>query len=77
MADKRDEEHLDKQSDAQSENNSDEVVPVTGVENINSNQEAENMEVHHHTHHAHEKRNWKSYLWEFLMLFLAVTLGFL
>jgi len=34
------------------------------------------MEVHHHTHHAHEKRNWKSYFWEFLMLFLAVTLGF-
>jgi hypothetical protein len=36
----------------------------------------ENMEVHHHTHHAHDKRNWKSYFWEFLMLFLAVTLGF-
>src|SRR5690242_2813587 len=34
------------------------------------------MEVHHHTHHTHEKRNWKSYFWEFLMLFLAVTLGF-
>lgn len=35
-----------------------------------------NMEVHHHTHHAHHTRNWKSYFWEFLMLFLAVTLGF-
>ncbi|MBS1658991.1 MAG: hypothetical protein JST18_12960 [Bacteroidetes bacterium] len=34
------------------------------------------MEVHHHTHHEHEKRNWKSYFWEFLMLFLAVSLGF-
>ena len=34
------------------------------------------MEVHHHTHHTHEKRKWKSYFWEFLMLFLAVTLGF-
>ena len=76
MADKTDEEHLDKQSDAQSENNSDEVVPATGTENINPKQEVENMEVHHHTHHAHEKRNWKSYFWEFLMLFLAVTLGF-
>ena len=32
------------------------------------------MEVHHHAHH--EKKNWKSYFWEFLMLFLAVTLGF-
>ena len=38
------------------------------------------MEVHHHTHpdshRAHGKKNWKSYFWEFLMLFLAITLGF-
>ena len=33
------------------------------------------MEVHHHAHHGGRK-NWKSYFWEFLMLFLAVTLGF-
>ena len=33
------------------------------------------MEVHHHTHAAHGKKNWKSYFWEFLMLFLAVSLG--
>jgi hypothetical protein len=31
------------------------------------------MEVHHHTHHP---KKWKEYLTEFLMLFLAVTLGF-
>jgi hypothetical protein len=35
------------------------------------------MEVHHHTHPAHGKKNWKSYFWEFLMLFLAVFCGFL
>ena len=34
------------------------------------------MEVHQHTHHE-GKKNWKSYLWEFLMLFLAVFCGFL
>lgn len=34
------------------------------------------MEVHHHSH-AHEKKNWKTYFWEFLMLFLAVFCGFL
>jgi hypothetical protein len=34
------------------------------------------MEVHQHPHPAHGKKNWKSYFWEFLMLFLAVTLGF-
>ena len=32
------------------------------------------MEVHHHSHHP---KKWKEYLTEFLMLFLAVTLGFL
>jgi hypothetical protein len=34
------------------------------------------MEVHHHTH-AHASKNWKTYFWEFLMLFLAVFCGFL
>ena len=33
------------------------------------------MEVHAHSH-SHEK-NWRSYFWEFLMLFLAVFCGFL
>lgn len=33
------------------------------------------MEVHHHSHHG--KKKWTEYFWEFLMLFLAVTLGFL
>lgn len=32
------------------------------------------MEVHHHSHS--ERKKWTHYLWEFLMLFLAVTLGF-
>lgn len=33
------------------------------------------MEVHSHTHTARKK--WHHYFWEFFMLFLAVTLGFL
>jgi hypothetical protein len=33
------------------------------------------MEVHAHTHSARKK--WTHYLWEFLMLFLAVFCGFL
>jgi hypothetical protein len=33
------------------------------------------MEVHHP--HLHGKKNWKTYFWEFLMLFLAVFCGFL
>jgi hypothetical protein len=38
------------------------------------------MEVHHHSHDPaapHSPKNWKSYFWEFLMLFLAVFCGFL
>lgn len=41
------------------------------------------MEVHHHPHlapsetHAHGKKSWGSYFWEFFMLFLAVFCGFL
>ncbi|MGQ0739833.1 MAG: hypothetical protein ACT4OJ_12310, partial [Bacteroidota bacterium] len=33
------------------------------------------MEVHHHSHTSRKK--WTRYFWEFLMLFLAVTLGFI
>ena len=37
------------------------------------------MEVHHHPHDSQQghRRKWTHYLWEFLMLFLAVYLGFL
>ncbi|HWC53252.1 MAG TPA: hypothetical protein VG676_06685 [Chitinophagaceae bacterium] len=34
------------------------------------------MEVHHH-HESPEHKKWHHYFWEFFMLFLAVTLGFL
>jgi len=38
--------------------------------------QAKEMEVHHHGH-VHEKKKWKEYLFQFLMLFLAVFCGFL
>jgi hypothetical protein len=34
------------------------------------------MELHHHPH-IHHKKRWKDYLFEFFMLFLAVSAGFL
>jgi hypothetical protein len=37
--------------------------------------EAPPMEVHHHGH-VHTDKKWKEYLFQFLMLFLAVTAGF-
>jgi hypothetical protein len=33
------------------------------------------MEVHHHSHGGHGKKTWRSYFWEFVMLFLAVFCG--
>ncbi|HEX4850899.1 MAG TPA: hypothetical protein VFV08_08845, partial [Puia sp.] len=35
------------------------------------------MEVHHHPDIHHQPKKWKEYLLEFVMIFLAVTLGFL
>ena len=80
MADNTDEEHLDNPTNNQSENSPDVITPTVDTETINPNQETENMEVHHHGHDPaapHHKKNWKSYFWEFLMLFLAVFCGFL
>jgi hypothetical protein len=55
--------------------NSAEQITVTEENNI-IKPEPQNMEVHHHPH-SHGKKNFKTYLWEFLMLFLAVFCGFL
>ncbi len=57
------------------------IVPATEtIPELKQHSTSSDMEVHHHTHDpaaTHHKKNWKSYFWEFLMLFLAVTLGFL
>jgi len=52
------------------------VMPEEEVTMI-AQPQTEEMEVHHHSHAAHGKKNWKDYFWEFLMLFLAVFCGFL
>ncbi len=75
MTDNTEKEHLDEPTSTHSENNVNEILTKKNPEGINPSQETENMEVHHHAHH-NGKKNWKSYFWEFIMLFLAVTLGF-
>jgi hypothetical protein len=52
------------------------VAEVEQLQTINSKLQTEEMEVHHHTHPGHHKKKWTHYFWEFLMLFLAVSLGF-
>jgi hypothetical protein len=74
MAENTEEEHLDNLTNTQAENLSDVITPYTDTESINPNQETEKMEVHHHPHV--EKKNFKEYLLEGLMIFLAVTMGF-
>ena len=76
MAENTDEEHLDIPITSQSENLTGEITPTTDTETINPNQETENMEVHHHPDLHHKPKKWKEYFLEFLMIFLAVTLGF-
>src|SRR5665647_367231 len=76
MAVNTDEEHLENQKNTQSENVSGEIIPTKEAETINRNQESENMEVHHHPDLHHRPKKWKEYFLEFLMIFLAVTLGF-
>ncbi len=63
--------------ESQTENHSEEIITKQNIENNKPLQENTNMEVHHHSHASHGKKNWKSYFWEFLMLFLAVFCGFL
>lgn len=75
MADNIDKEHLNNLANNQVEKSTDEIIPSAHSEAIYSNQETENMEVHRHSHSSYGNKNWKSYFWEFLMLFLAVFCG--
>ena len=76
MPDGTDEEHLDNTTNTQRRSLSDEINPTKESTTINPNQETENMEVHKHPHHVAHKKKWAEYVLEFLMLFLAVFLGF-
>ena len=76
MTDNTEEDHPDILANVQSENISEDTIPTTDAETISQNQEAENMEVHHHPQLHHKPKPWKEYFLEFIMIFLAVTLGF-
>lgn len=77
MAEYTDEENIEEPTNTSLEHSQEENIQPKTIENNISNQQTENMEVHHHTHPSHGKKTWKEYLWEFLMLFLAVFCGFL
>lgn len=77
MADNTAEEQVDKPINNPSENSTGEITPAADTDTIQLNQETANMEVHKHPHHVTHKKKWGEYLLEFIMLFLAVFLGFL
>jgi hypothetical protein len=77
MADNTDEEHLESPPIPLSETPPAESIPVKDTVIINSNKETENMEVHAHELHKAPGHGLRHYLYEFMMLFLAVFCGFL
>jgi hypothetical protein len=76
MADNLDEEDFGNPVNPQSKSFSDEIISTSETDTEISNQETENMEVLKHPHHVTHKKKWGEYLLEFIMLFLAVFLGF-
>src|SRR5919107_4365308 len=77
MPDNSDEEHFDNPTNSQSENPPAKIIPTAEIETKIPNQEIEKMEVHAHDLHKVPGQGWKHYIFEFLMLFLAVFAGFL
>jgi hypothetical protein len=67
-------EHVEKTNN--SEKSEIETLQTAPDSYRDSKLQTETMEVHHHPNLHHEKKPWKEYLLEFLMIFLAVTMGF-
>src|SRR6266496_5119467 len=76
MPDNSGEQILDYLPNSESENRSAEIISSNITDTSQTNQETETMEVHHHPDIHHKPKKWKEYFLEFLMIFLAVTLGF-
>ena len=75
MEDNTEEKPLENKINADAENPSDKIIALVEADIITPKQETENIEVYHA--HQREKKGWKAYAWEFLMLFFAVFFGFL
>ena len=77
MAENLDNETSDNPIDPLWENPTEEVISAVEGDILILKQETENMEVHHHPDLHHKPKKWKEYFLEFLMIFLAVTMGFI
>jgi hypothetical protein len=63
--------------DASPEDQSDADLRLAAIVDTALTQESENMEVHHHPDLEHKPKRLREYLLEFLMIFLAVSMGFI
>lgn len=77
MAENTNDEHSSDPVHTQPEHSASGITPAAGAPISNPKQETENMEVHHHPDVHHGPKAWKAYFLEFLMIFLAVTMGFI
>lgn len=77
MTDQKDERPAEQMPERRPKKSKDPTTTPPTTVKPNPTQETDTMEVHHHAHHAHDKKTWKNYFWEFFMLFLAVFCGFL
>jgi hypothetical protein len=75
-ANTKDEESLQGLNGGQIENTPVQSIDAVEPGNTISKQESGDMEVHHHPDLHHTTKKWKEYVLEFLMIFLAVTMGF-
>ncbi|HXL56309.1 MAG TPA: hypothetical protein VN958_08640, partial [Chitinophagaceae bacterium] len=64
-------------NDKEANENISQEQTIESNEIANQTSEIQNMEVHKHPHHVTHKKKWGEYFLEFLMLFLAVFLGFI
>ena len=76
MVENTDGEPIDSPANSPSVSPPEEIIPAKDTEPVKPKQETENMEVHHHPNLHHKQKPWKEYFLEFIMIFLAVTLGF-
>jgi len=77
MEDNPEKEQMDNTGNTQPENLADKIIPSENIEAINKNQKTANMETHAQELHKAPGHGLKHYLFEFLMLFLAVFCGFM
>ena len=73
MSGNTDQKHLDDPMKSPPENSPDQTIPAKDISAIKTNQEPENMEVHHHPHLHHKPKKWREYFLEFQIAIMQIV----